>query len=259
MNYKDLIAVQTFTVRKEINEDLKGTLNNIVNLGINNVELARIKFDENNGKLIEEFKKSHHFNILSLQVKFRELRDDIDNINKFCKRTNCRNVVVSVLPLKCILGGEKELIDFCQEINRLASKYRAEGITMAYHHHHWEFIKFGEKNRLQILMEKLNSDIKFVTDTYWTKRCGVEPQQLIKDLDGRLLGVHIRDMKVVQKGMKVSPIDCELGRGTIDFESVIREAKSSGAIYCAIEQDSKDPLRSLQVSMEHLKELSIFK
>ena len=59
------------------------------------------------------------------------------------------------------------------------------------------------------------------------------------------MGVHLRDYK--------APDDAEVGQGSIDFKTVLNEAKTF-ASYAVIEQNTKHPFVSLKQSIDYINE-----
>jgi sugar phosphate isomerase/epimerase len=253
-----ITAVQTYTVRKEIQNDLAGTLSKLTEFSIKHIELARVKFNGKMAAKIADYKKNHDLNLVSCQVKPKILFNNFERVANFCCKTECNAIVVSVMETRAILGGEKELFAFIGKLNGLHARCKEKGLTLAYHHHDWEFVNLGGRTRFDILVERLDPGIRFVVDTYWTQRCGIAPQERIDSLQRRLLGVHIRDFTVSQKFHRVRPRDCEIGFGTIDFSAVYAAAEKAGAAYCAIEQNSAAPFESLSQSIQYLKERNLF-
>ena len=101
------------------------------------------------------------------------------------------------------------------------------------------------------------SKIKFVHDTYWTARCGIDPAKQIVRFGDRLLGIHLRDLDFSKKLIDVVPHDTWVGGGVIDFRSVLSAAKKVGCEYFVIEQNSKDPYSDIKKSYNYLLSLNI--
>jgi sugar phosphate isomerase/epimerase len=247
------LGVQTYTIREAARRNLPEALARLKALGVTSVELARITFSPENAAIV----RASGLAVTSIQAKYKQLSQDFDAMLAFCGAVDCKIVVVSVLPLSCILGGERPLRAFAARLDGLAARYREQGIALAFHHHDFEFKKlggYGGRSKFELLVEESSPAVKFVLDTYWAKRAGEDPCRLITWLGGRLAGLHLRDHAAVRKGTRSIHSDTELGRGDIDFAAVIKAA-SPFASYAAIEQKSDAPFKSLGISLEHLKGL----
>ena len=98
--------------------------------------------------------------------------------------------------------------------------------------------------------------IKIVHDTFWTARCGIDPARELSRFQGRLLGVHLRDLLPYRKGLSVPVCDCALGEGTLDFSRIIPAALSAGAEYLVIEQNTRTPYSEIEKSYNYIKHIT---
>ena len=249
-------GVQTFTIRKAQKKDIEKSYLPLVKMGISCLEVARIAFNEKNADEIWAIMGNHNIRPVSIQVKPKYVFGDPESVIRFCKTTECKNVVISQLPFSCVLGDEDRFYEFVGLLDKTCEIYAKEGITLAYHHHNWEYIKLSNgKTRMDELLSK-TSKIKFVHDTYWTARCGIDPAKQIREFGDRLLGIHLRDLTFSKKLIDVVPHDTWVGGGVIDFRSVLSAAKKVGCEYFVIEQNSKDPYSDIEKSYNYLLSLN---
>ena len=152
----------------------------------------------------------------------------------------------------CILGSESKFYEFISTLDETYDYYKQNGINLAYHHHNWEYITLSNgQTRMNELLSKTNK-INFVFDTYWTVKSSFDPLKQINQFNDRLLGVHLRDLKLYKKGLKVLSKDCELGQGIINFKEIIDNAISVGCKYFVIEQKTNTPYKSIEKSYNYL-------
>lgn len=245
-------GVQTFTVRRTQKKNIRAAYIPLIKLGIKNFEVARIDFNEKNANTLNELKNEFGIEISSIQVKPKYVFGDPDKIIKFCKATGCKNIVISMLPFKCILGKEKRFYEFIFSLDKAFDKYAESGITLAYHHHNWEYLKLSNgKTRMREILDQ-TKQIKFVHDTYWTARCGISPALQIKEFGDRLLGIHLRDLTFKKQGLNVNGTDAAIGNGVIDFASVLDAAEKTACSYLVIEQNTKEPYAEIEKSLNTL-------
>ena len=245
-------GVQTFTVRRMQKKNIRQAYLPLIKLGIKNFEVARIDFNEKNAKALNELKNEFGIEISSIQVKPKYVFGDPDKIIKFCKATGCKNVVISMLPFKCILGKEKTFYEFISSLDKAFDEYAENGITLAYHHHNWEYLKLSNgKTRMNELLHQTKK-LKFVHDTYWTAKCGISPALQIKEFGERLLGIHLRDLTFKKRGIDVKGADAAIGDGVIDFTSVLDAAEKTSCLYLVIEQNTKEPYAEIEKSLNTL-------
>ena len=254
-------GVQTFTVRKAQKKSIRRAYLPLIELGIKSFEVARIDFNEKNAAELCALISQFGIQISSIQVKPKYVFGCPDRIIEFCRRVGCNRVVISMLPFGCILGKEEKFYRFVSSLDECAELYAQSGITLAYHHHNWEYIKLScGKSRMQELLSQTEK-IKFVHDTYWAVDCGIDPALQIEQFGDRLLGIHLRDLSFQKRGIKVLHRNCAAGEGVVCFERVLAAAERAGCEYYVIEQKTKDPYREIEKSLRHLqnvkKELEI--
>ena len=248
-------GVQTFTIRKFQKKSIRSSYLPLIELGIKSFEVARIYFNFQNARELKSLVDEFGIEIKSIQVKPKNVYHDVDEVVEFCNITGCKNVVISMLPFKCILGSESKFYRFINTLDEITSVYEKNGITLAYHHHNWEYIKLSNgKTRMTELLSQTQK-IKFVHDTYWTARCGTDPVMQINQFGDRLLGVHLRDLTFKKRGIDVLSVDTYIGNGVIDFATVIKAANDVGCEYMVIEQKTETPYDDIRRSFENLKAL----
>lgn len=249
-------GVQTFTIRKLQKRDMEASYLPLVEMGILDLEIARIDFNLDNAKKVKALIDKYGIRPVSIQVKPKYVFGDVEAVVEFCKITGCKNVVISMLPFECILGKEEKFYSFVDSLDKQFDIYAEHGITLAYHHHNWEYIKLSNgKTRMAELLCRTEK-IRFVHDTYWTARCGIDPTRQIREFGKRLLGIHLRDLAFKKKLIDVIPHDIAVGEGVIDFSRVIAAAKDVGCEYMVIEQKTDTPYVDIKISYENLQKIN---
>jgi len=238
------LGVQTYTIRKTAQKNLSHAFDELLRIGIHRIELARL--DLNDELTLTLSKKK--IEVLSIQMKMSKLFKDIDPISAFAKKVGCKLVIVSVLSISAIFFGKRSLQGFTKKLNLLVELYKQKGIRVAFHHHHFEFKKIGNETKLNYILNHTVNDLYIVSDTYWSKKSGYEPHEVIEQIGDRLIGVHLRDYLIQENGV---PKDCEVGSGLIDFDQVMLASKN--AHYLVIEQNTKTEMESIEKSVDYLK------
>ncbi len=244
------IGVQTYTIRKAQKKSFEHAYLPLIRLGIKAFELSRMKFTKKNADTIHSLIQQHDIHIVSIQAKPKDVFHHRDELVEFCHRTGCKNVVLSMLPFHCIFGSEKVFYEFVSELDSLAEIYQKHGITLAYHHHDWEYERCSNgKTRMDELIERTHK-IQFVHDTYWTVRCGYSSVEQVQKFGSRLLGIHLRDLVLYRKGLRIVMKDGAVGTGIIDFQSILNEAEKVQCSYAVIEQNTKHPYEDITLSFK---------
>ena len=227
----------------------------LVKMGILDLEIARIDFTRENARRIKTLSDKYSIRPVAIQVKPKYVFGDVAGVVEFCKIAGCKNVVISMLPFDCILGSEDKFYDFVASLDRQFEIYEEKGITLAYHHHNWEYVKLSNgRTRMAEILSKTEK-IRFVHDTYWTARSGVDPARQIADFGERLLGIHLRDLAFKKKFLDVVPHDTAVGEGVIDFERVLSAAEAVGCEYMVIEQKTDNPYENIKLGYDNLQKI----
>ena len=248
-------GVQTFTIRKAQKKNIRSSYLPLINLGIKSFEVARIDFNRKNALEIKSLVDEFGIEISAAQVKPKYVFGAVEQVVEFCNITGCKNVVISQLPFDCVLGKEDKFYSFISTLDKQYEIYEKHGITLAYHHHNWEYIKLSNgKTRMAEILSKTKK-IKIVHDTYWTARCGTDPVLQIKEFGNRLLGIHLRDLTFKKSGIDVLSVDTSIGNGVINFEGVLKVALENGCNYYVIEQKTDEPYSDIEKSFKYLNSI----
>ena len=151
--------------------------------------------------------------------------------------------------------GEGEVIALAHELNEAAKRFRAAGVTLAYHNHSIEFERFNGRTMLEILYAEA-PELDAELDTYWVQKGGADPVRWIETLAGRQQVLHLKDY-----GMKPF-CDCNgsvmmpVGEGNLDWERILDAADRAGVTCWVVEHDgdTSDPFGSFASSIRFLKE-----
>lgn len=143
-----------------------------------------------------------------------------------------------------------------QELSRVGSILKRQGITLSYHNHGIEFEQYGSKIGLEILFEE--SDPRYLQaeiDTYWVQYGGGDPAAWCQRLKGRLPLVHVKDMSIKNN----QQIMAEVGSGNLNWETILKACKEAGTLWYLVEQDvcQRHPLESLKISLENLHNMGL--
>jgi sugar phosphate isomerase/epimerase len=263
--FMDRIGLQLYTVRNQMAEDKRRTLELIAQAGYKQVELMSI---DKGAFEIAAIARDLGMMVHSAFMDWKSIVmpsdtgvPSVDQIVEMAERLGLRHIVFGYIG-----QGQRETEEQCKRIadnaNQAAAKARAAGIRMCYHNHSFEFAKLkgSQRTGFDLFMERFDSQVmEYELDVFWTKLGGLDPFDLMRKLGGKISQVHLKDIKagaaVITNEGQV-PVDTfkELGAGTIDMVKVVQLAQEIGVAACHVEQDqSPAPLESIVKSIEHLK------
>ncbi len=263
--YLDNIGIQLWTVRNQLAEDLPGTLKAIKDAGYAQVELMRTVGED------YVFAKARELglNVSSAFIDWRTIADPTADgvpsqaeILEKAKDFGLKYLVFGYLG-KGFRETEKQMTAHAESANAFGEKCLERGITLCYHHHSFEFAPLAESSKTgwDVLLDRLDPNlVKFEIDVFWAAIGGLDPVVLLKELEGRVAQVHLKDLLpgtgiLWDEGEVPHEAFKELGNGELDIAKIIQVASETGVDQCHVEQDqSPNPLLSIATSSQYLRD-----
>jgi sugar phosphate isomerase/epimerase len=244
------VAVQLYTVREPAKEDFAGTLRRLAAGGVRGVEFAGY-----GGMAVPEL---------------RALLDELGmrSAGSHVPLTAWESRPDETLAEIVALGGEYAVVPYVPEerrggvafarelaanLNQWAEAARGAGLGFAYHHHDFEFnpLPDGDGNTLfDILTRETNPDLVGIEiDVYWAAHAGVDPAHLLRELQGRVPLVHLKDLAAGPERN-----DLPAGEGILDWAEIVPAASAAGARWWVVEQDNPaDPLADSLLAVRNVE------
>jgi len=243
------VGLQLWTVKQDTARDLPAALKAVADVGYQGVELWFADWppaDELKGILDECGLKAigaHHV--------LPKLRDEFDAIAEYLKVVGCTDVAIAMVPEE--LRPDEDGWKRCAgEIAALGERCNAAGLRLSYHNHAYELEeRVGETSAHEFLFASIPADLlKVQLDTCFVKAVGEDPAAYIRRYAGRLPLLHLKDFAPPP----APGGSTELGRGQVDFDSVLAAAPEAGVEWYIVEQTcSGSGLDSIRTSYGFLK------
>ncbi len=267
------IALQLYSVRGDMEKDLRGTLEKVKALGYDGVEFAGL-FDHD-PKEIKGWCEELGLTAISAHVPLQDMLEDPDGVLDQYVALGVKFVVVPYLPEE----RRPENCDFMNTINdvrKVCEAAKEKGLIMLYHNHDFEFKKVEGEYALDLLYRLIPADLlQTQLDTCWVNVGGEIPADYVRKYAGRCPIVHLKDfyresvnsdeplyeligIKTEKKaGTKKSFELRPLGKGLQDIPAIVKASEKSGAEWLVIEQDNPSmdlsPMECAEVSINYLK------
>ncbi len=251
-----VIAVQLYSFRNQIKEDLPGTLAKIRAMGITQIEsyphgLAPAK----------EFRAlldKAGLSCFSTHADYDSLAKDLDSVAKDAKTLGAKYVIVPWIP-----HGDKFTLEDCNRtiinFNNWGARLAKQGLRFGYHLHGYEFQPYGTGTLFDKLMMETTEYVTIQLDTFHVAYPGQDPLAILKKYPKRIESLHLKDMKQGTKGDLSGGGDAELnvrlGTGMIDIAGIVRAARKFGIRYHIIEDESSHVMEQVPESLKYLKSL----
>ena len=273
------VGLQLFSVRNDMEKDMKATLKKVKEMGYTCVEFAG--YYGHSAEEVKAMLDETGLTCISVHQTYTVfLEDEKKNID-FLKTIGAKYCVVPWMDRAFHKGGaeyEKAVKDF---IN-IGRALKENGIQLAYHNHEFEFEKYEGKFLLDWLYEAVPADIlETEIDTCWARYAGYDPAEYLLKYSGRSHIIHFKDFvcKNFADGPVYSLIGDDgregkipsrnesgfefraLGDGIVDFKALIEACKKAGTEYVIVEQDQESQglsaLEAAAKSRAYLKSLGI--
>lgn len=199
-------------------------------------------------------------------VELGEWEADLDRILAYQAGLGTRHVAVSwVEPER--RRDEAAYLQMAESLRSIAARCRDAGMQLLYHHHDYEFVRFGGQYALDLLLERVGPELLQVeVDVHWVARGGPgsayrhDPVAYLRKVSERCPLVHFKDLHpafaAIQDHADPRPFT-EVGTGMIDFPAVARAAEH--AQWWIVEQDycAGSAWESARRSLENLRAMGL--
>lgn len=265
------VAVQVYSVRDDAEANFKGTIQAIKDMGYDGVELAGLY-----GMTAQEVRATLDevgIPCISAHVPYVDLIADMEGMVADYKTIGCEYIVIPYLTPE-YRPGNPAFEDVIENAKKLGAVCKANGITLLYHNHDFEFEKVADgRYALDYLYDSVDADLlQTEIDTCWVHVSGVNPAEYVKKYSGRSPVVHLKDyVGEKSEGMyKLIGIDENeaqnaakfefraVGSGKQDFPAILEASLEAGAKWVVVEQDAhyeNTAMEDIKISREYLKSL----
>lgn len=249
------IALQLYTVRREIEKDLMGTLEKVAQIGFKRVETAFWP-EHISVKQAAEALKSFGMKVCSIHCEL-PIGEDRHTMLELAEAYNCNLMIWHGWPEDpryMSSDGIKELAEIYNEANHFAGE---NGLQFGLHNHWWEFRnKVDGKYPYQIMRPLLDEDIFFELDTYWVKVAGLDPSKIVSQFANKAPLLHIKDGPArysASLGKDEPEPMVAVGQGSQDFPAIVAAADGHTQ-FMVVEMDktSSDVFKALEDSYQYL-------
>lgn len=219
------IALQLYTIREDLKNDLAGTLTKIAKMGYVGAE----SYGGLDASAVKKVADDIGLQIMGSHVP-APVGENKDKVLEMAQIYDIDNVIIPGLPHDKFKSraGIAEMIDF---VNTAHTNVSSAGLKLGYHNHEFEFVPIDDTVGYQIFLEGLHPDIFMEVDTYWAQNAGYNVLDLLDQLGSRCPYLHIKD----GPGGEHDAPQLALGEGIMDIPAIVNAHDSEWLI---VELDS---------------------
>lgn len=256
-------------------DQLENQLKSVAEMGYHGVELFGPNLDLDIPTL-KKLLEDNHLEAISLHATSNEVVSRIP----VAKDLNIKYIVIGMEYLHDL----DSVIAFAKQLNEIGELCNHSGITLAYHNHTQEFHKFGEKRIIDILLEETKPEyVSLELDAGWCAAAGYSPIDVIKQYEGRVKLVHVKESSRVigvqppfnpadllfdEEGcpvfseeqqelmQKSKEINCAAGKGLVNWKELREIADTCGCQGYIVEREysyANDRLQCLTEDINYYK------
>jgi sugar phosphate isomerase/epimerase len=246
------LAVQLYTLRNETAKDFAGTLKKVAEIGYKGVELAgygNLKSAADARKALDDA----GLVVCAAHTVIEQLESDLDRVLDDARVLKHKTIVCPWMPeeRRQNADGWKQA---AASLTKIGQTCQQRGFTFCYHHHSFEFTRFGGKSGMDILLENADPQaVKLELDTYWLAHGGEDPVAFIRRTAGRVAMLHVKDMADGAE-RRFAPV----GEGTLKFGPILQAAAKAQVQWAIVEQDNcydTPPLEAVKTSFRNLRKI----
>jgi sugar phosphate isomerase/epimerase len=255
--FKGPIGLQLYSLREQLNTDVPGTLAEVRNFGIRNVELAgtyRLTPDKFKADL-----DAQNLKAVSGHFPFDSFRTNINGIIHDAKILGLQYAGCAWIP-----HDDKKPFDenTCRAaitvFNQAGQALAKHGIKFFYHVHGYEFQPYKSGTLLDLIMAETNPDfVNFEMDVFWIVHPGQDPVDLLKKYGKRWQLMHLKGMRNgtptgLLTGHTDVANDVAVGTGKINYPPILKAAQANGVKWYFIEDESPSSEEQIPESLHYL-------
>ena len=257
------LAVNLFTVRRELIADFEGTLARLAEIGFSGVEpmiFGPVPLEALPEDLrvptppAAEFRRQ--LDALGLQTAslHAPLPEGTlaDWVLDFAEALGTDQLVLAsfmALPDAAHAHADPTVLARAIERFGLAAERAAErGIALGFHNHHWEWeADLGDRSAWDLFWDAVDPRVNAEVDVYWAQTAGQNPVKILEDLGPRARRVHLKDGPCVLGEPQVA-----LGEGRVDLAACAEAARYADWHIVELDECATDMLDALERSARYL-------
>lgn len=286
------IGVGLFTIPKMLDQDFRGTMQLLAEIGYKEVEFFgpysfSVPEAHAGWQPVADFlgiRQTGHYGLTPQEVRavldgcgltspsmhtdLQTLRQRMPALAAAAHVIGQRYVVLPSIP-----EGERQTLDdykrLAAEFNQIGAAAVAEGIRFAYHNHGYGLRPVDGVVPFQMFLAQTDPAlVDMQLDIYWNTAGGGDPLAYLRDYPGRFRLMHIKDMTQrvpvpedmnnPQAWIGLFPYIADAGSGILDLTALVSQGRQSGVEHFLLERDlAPEPLTTLKQSYQHLAGLQL--
>lgn len=213
------IGLQLYSIREQLAQDYWGSLQKVKQAGYDCVEFAGF-----NGYDALELKSRLADLGLEAYSSHSKLDEEPQALAVYAGKLGIQYVIVPYAP--------SDTLEACKAVNAqlkaAVPMFADQGITVGYHNHWQEFIRYDGRYALEIIMDGIEG--VYEVDTAWVQKAGVDPLAYIRGLGDKAGPIHAKDINADYATRDPHDVNVCIGEGVVDFDAIAQHLRSIGTL-----------------------------
>jgi sugar phosphate isomerase/epimerase len=252
------LGLEIYSVRREAEKDLPGTLAMIRKMGFKELEVGGFY-----GRSAAEFQRlldSNGLKATSMMAEWKELSKSTSEAADHAHTLGAEYVVCSYIPheKQFTVEDAKRAAD---NFNRWGQELARAGLHFCYHAHGFEFGSSPDGTVFDTLAKRVDpKSANFEMDVFWIFFGKQDPAKLLEKYPGRFPLMHLKDIrkgtvKTGNPGDVAEEDSVPLGTGEIDWPPVFRAAQKSGVRRYYVEEEHPNAVKQIPETMRFIENI----
>ena len=252
-------GLQLYSLRREAEKDLGGTLALVRKLGFKKLEAGDFY-----GRTATEFQRLLAANgliVTSMGAEWEQLSTSISRVVDNAHALGAGYVVCSSIPRKKRLTLD-DVVRAADNFNRWGEVLSRSNLRFCYHPHGPEFVAGPDGTLFDTLARRMNPKVaNFEMDVFWFMFGNQDPAKSLERHSGRFPLMHLKDIRrgeprTFDPGTVAEEASVPLGMGEVNWPPVLAAARKTGVKHYYIEEEHPEAVKQIRQTLHYLDNLS---
>jgi sugar phosphate isomerase/epimerase len=256
--WPNVVGIQLYSVRKSLETDLPGTLQQLSTAGLQHIETAGF-YGRPAAQFAAELRRAKLI-ATSMHVPWNELAADPARAIADAKTLGVHQIVCPNLAYDRELSPA-ELEQVIRSFTAWASLFSSAGFRFSHHPEMLGKWKSADGYQLDSVIRETPRQVEFQLDVFWAA-IGRDPIALLKQYPCRFTTTHLKDFRVpvppaVFANENLGPASISLGEGDMRWPEFFKACRESGVTEHFLESENDDAMAQIRPSIDFLKKQNI--
>jgi sugar phosphate isomerase/epimerase len=240
------VALQTWTVREGLSQDVPSTLSRLAAFGVQHLEVS------STGRVaptaFAEEARKHRMKIIGTHEQpFYAAPAKLDKI-KARARTYGAPMVTAVL-CDWTDRSTQFYLRLAAQCRDVASEFAKEGLTLCFHPFTPDLEPIDHQSGVDILLKATQpTELMLQLDTIFVHKAGLSLESTLRSYEDRTVALHLNDCHA-------NGSHCAVGKGILEFHSFVKHLRAFPKLqWLILEHDVRNPWVTLEHSVRFCQE-----